>query len=370
MKIVESRWYAETREPTVELRSRLKGLGLLDLLASYGTDAQRTAAIRFDLPLLPTELRTAVELLTLGDRVEAAAAEKILSADLITGLKHIGIVRDVNGCVDLDGLRLVHHCGVVAFCERPHVAAKLYYGNDSLALGRLLFPARGHVLDLCAGVGTQSLLSALTADTVVAVEQQPSVASLFTVNAILNSVEARIDLRLGDLEEPVRGVRFDQICCNPPLLPIPDRLAFPLVGNGGPDGLAIVKRVVGALPELLRDGGRCHMVATLLGSSEGPDVSALRCLAEQGSLDVLLILPCREPLRPEAPMLEGLTLTASDYGGIEPALARTAFLESFASRGADFLYSALMVIRRTPAGGHSKIETTQHYVRGDAFWTM
>ncbi len=39
--------------------------------------------------------------------------------------------------------------------------------------------------------------------------------------------------------------RFDLICMNPPLLPIPSGLGYPFIGDGGPDGLAVTRRVWG-----------------------------------------------------------------------------------------------------------------------------
>ena len=360
----------EEREAIRELGRRLIALGLGDLLASYGSEEVRIDTLRFDLPLLPMPIRVLAKLFVLGEPVKVTIAEALLSQEVITVLMHLNILHSHGDLLDLSPLRLVSHFGVWIFCEQPNVAAHLYYGNDSLALGRMLFPARGRVLDICAGVGTQGLLCALTADFVVAVEQQQAAVALFALNAVLNGVDEKIELRLGDLVEPVAGETFDRICCNPPLLPVPDSLPFPVVANGGPDGLSTVNRLIAALPGLLRDGGRCHIVGTLVGSGEGPDICALQKLVEEGGLDVILILPCRESLAPTARMLDSMALTASRYSGVDLETARRAFLDSFAAMGVDHLYSFLMAAM--PARGRHKgrIEMTQHYLRGSSFWTV
>jgi len=348
----------------------LRASGLVDLLAVYGTEQQRMNALRFDLALLPPRLRTLVRLFVLGDALPFGEIDSLLPWSWISSLTYLGIVREQGESIQLDDYRLVYHFGILVFCEKPDISATLYYGNDSLALGRLMMPARGRVLDVCAGVGTQGLLCALTAESVVSIERESRVVLPFAINAGLNRLEGKIHLRIGEFGEHLDGDTFDMICCNPPLLPVPDGLPFPIVGNGGPDGLGIAKTLLSLLPSLLRPRGLCRIVGTLVGDDRGPDTRAIQSLAEGGNLDVLLIVPCGEPLCPGSAMLDALASTASQYGDVGVDEAREAFCAHFASMAVDRLYSFLMVARHAGGRGLGHVELTRHYLRGSSFWTV
>jgi methylase of polypeptide subunit release factors len=90
-------------------------------------------------------------------------------------------------------------------------------------------PARRRVakaLDMCCGSGAQALLLARQADEVVAVDVNPRSLRLAEAGLILNGVE-NVELRCGDLFEPVDGERFDLVVANPPYVLSPAvQLAF------------------------------------------------------------------------------------------------------------------------------------------------
>ena len=74
-------------------------------------------------------------------------------------------------------------------------------------------------LDLGTGCGVQSLHLARHAGQVVATDLNPRALALAEMTAMINSVE--IDLRQGNLYEPVAGERFDLITSNPPYVMSP-----------------------------------------------------------------------------------------------------------------------------------------------------
>ncbi|HEY8520461.1 MAG TPA: HemK2/MTQ2 family protein methyltransferase [Gammaproteobacteria bacterium] len=74
------------------------------------------------------------------------------------------------------------------------------------------------VLDLGTGSGICALAAARWARRVVAVDINPAAVRCAGANALLNGLEQRIDLRHGDLFEPVAGERFDLVLFNPPFL--------------------------------------------------------------------------------------------------------------------------------------------------------
>jgi release factor glutamine methyltransferase len=72
------------------------------------------------------------------------------------------------------------------------------------------------VLDLGTGSGVLAVAAARTARSVVAVDINPAAVRCARINALLNGVEDRVEVREGDLFDPVAGERFDVVLCNPP----------------------------------------------------------------------------------------------------------------------------------------------------------
>lgn len=131
----------------------------------------------------------------------------------------------------------------------------------SLFLLRHLDVAEGEeVLDLGTGAGFAAVLAARRAKRVVATDLVPECAALAAQNALLNGVGDRVEVRVGDCYEPVKGMTFDLIVSGPPQMPTPpdrerdDWLAR--ADNGGEDGWAVLDRLIRGAPEHLRPGGR------------------------------------------------------------------------------------------------------------------
>jgi release factor glutamine methyltransferase len=121
------------------------------------------------------------------------------------------------------------------------------------------------VLDLCTGSGVLavSLAKELPAARVVATEISDAAAAIARRNVERNDVADRVDVRLGDLWEPVAGERFDLIVSNPPYIAsavIPTLAAEvkrePILAlDGGPDGLVFYDRICAAARSHLEPGG-------------------------------------------------------------------------------------------------------------------
>jgi release factor glutamine methyltransferase len=111
------------------------------------------------------------------------------------------------------------------------------------------------VLDLGTGSGVCAIFAARHARRVVAVDINPAAARCAGINARLNELEHRIEVRAGDLFAPVTGERFDLITFNPPFLcgaprsdrdrawrslDVAERFAAGLREHLKPEGLALV----------------------------------------------------------------------------------------------------------------------------------
>ncbi len=114
------------------------------------------------------------------------------------------------------------------------------------------------VLEIGAGLGLAAVLAARAGAHVTATDVVPASIDAIRTNAALNGVT--IDARLGDGWAPVGTERFDLVCTNPPQMPTPpgrDRDdAEAAADNGGPDGWALLDRVIADAPAHLERGGR------------------------------------------------------------------------------------------------------------------
>ena len=77
-------------------------------------------------------------------------------------------------------------------------------------------PQDAPVLDIGTGSGALAIAAAQTAGRVVAVDVNPAAVTCARINALLNGVEDRVQVRPGDLFEAVADERFGAVLCNPP----------------------------------------------------------------------------------------------------------------------------------------------------------
>jgi hypothetical protein len=291
---------------------------------------------------LSEPLQNLARLFARGQAAEAAEIESCLPPEVISTLEALGILNRSEGVVTAGEYRLVYHLGLFLFCQALTSSAKLYYGNDSLALGRLLLPVEGRALDLCTGAGAQALVCAQTAAFVTAVDMEPLAGTVFWINAALNDLCDKVEFLIGDLWEPVAGRRFDRICCNPPFMPVPPGVHYPRYADGGSDGLVVVRRVLAGLPEALAPDGLCQVVGAILGDSEGPELSSLESLAARARLKLELFCPTCEEL--DGTMLASCAATALDCDGDG---VKQAFRDHWAGLGATRIYYFLLSATHT-----------------------
>jgi release factor glutamine methyltransferase len=123
------------------------------------------------------------------------------------------------------------------------------------------------VLEIGTGIGLAAVRAARAGARVIATDVVEVAVRCARENAVLNGVADRVEVRLGDAFEPVRGLVFDLICTSPPQMPTPpDRErtdAMAAADNGGRDGWSLLDRVIAGAPAHLQPGGR--LVFTLFG---------------------------------------------------------------------------------------------------------
>lgn len=143
--------------------------------------------------------------------------------------------------------------------------------EDTFMLAESLDARLGErALELGTGCGLLAVLMALAGAQVVATDVNPRALACARVNARAHGVEQSVDLRLGDLFEPVRGERFDLVVFNPPYLPVREPRGGELerAWEGGPDGRKVIDRFLDGLPQHLSSRGRAMFVHSSLAKPE------------------------------------------------------------------------------------------------------
>jgi release factor glutamine methyltransferase len=134
--------------------------------------------------------------------------------------------------------------------------------------------ASSRALDLGTGTGIGAVFAARRGFRVVATDLNPEAVRCATLNALLNRVEDRIEVREGDLFAPVAGEVFDLILFNPPFFrgTPQDRLDLAWRGTD------VLERAAKHLPPALAPGGTGLIVL----SDHGDGQELLTGLAAQG----------------------------------------------------------------------------------------
>ena len=146
---------------------------------------------------------------------------------------------------------------------------ELFTGEDASLIGDPRAVER--VLDLCTGCGCLAVLAALRFPNaaVDAVDISADALAVAARNVAGHGLEERITLHQGDLFGPVGDARYDLIVSNPPYVDAAGMAALPpecrhepvLALDGGPDGIAVVRRIIDNAPRHLtaRAGLLCEV---------------------------------------------------------------------------------------------------------------
>jgi len=127
------------------------------------------------------------------------------------------------------------------------------------------------VLDMGTGCGILAIIAAKKeAKKVVATDMNPHAVECARQNAKVNQVASRIEVRQGDLFQPMRKAeRFDIIVFNAPYLPSSPREQGTWIGRswaGGPTGRKLIDRFILDAPHYLKRRGKILLVQSSLAN--------------------------------------------------------------------------------------------------------
>ncbi len=128
------------------------------------------------------------------------------------------------------------------------------------------------VLDMGTGCGILAILAAKKARMAVATDLNPHAVEYAKMNAKLNKVADKMDIRLGDLFQPLKqNERFSLVLFNAPYLPSSPQEEKTWIGRawaGGPTGRQLIDRFVSEVPRYLSESGRILLVQSSLSNVE------------------------------------------------------------------------------------------------------
>jgi len=160
------------------------------------------------------------------------------------------------------------HCRDLAFQISPHVYEP---AEDSfLAADNLNIKENDDVLDIGTGCGILAIAAAKTARSVVAIDINPHAVNCTKQNADINNLTYKIEVRIGDLFQPVQpNEKFSLVIFNAPYLPSDPKEDKSWIGKswaGGPTGRQLIDRFIKEAPKHLRRKGRILLVQSTLSN--------------------------------------------------------------------------------------------------------
>lgn len=295
-----------------------------------------------------------LRLFYLGQSVPSDVAREALAPMKLGDLVESGLLQTQTGHVRATASLAPFHDVLLlndfgfAITNRPlasdHVIAA---GRASLGLAAMT-PRRAvqSALDVGTGSGVHAFRLASHSRRVIATDLNPRAANFVRFAAKINEA-LNIEVRLGDLYEPVRDQQFDLIVANPPFVISPD--ATLVFRDGGRRGDEISQRTVRGLTELLAEGG--FGVVAFNWAHENPDDTAqvFRQWLAGAACDVwLLKVQTQDPLLYAANWLRA----AEERGGLPYADKLDSWLAYYEKLGIRHISTGVVVLRRRTAGRH------------------
>ncbi len=137
---------------------------------------------------------------------------------------------------------------------------------DNLEVERM-----SRALEIGTGTGLIAILTSRKARMVIATDVNPHALDCTLKNIIANKAY-NVELRMGDLFEPVKDEKFDLILFNTPYLPTEEDETvcdeLDAAWNGGPSGRDVIDRFLDGVKDHLNPGGKVQLVQSSLSDNE------------------------------------------------------------------------------------------------------
>lgn len=158
--------------------------------------------------------------------------------------------------------------GILAVRDRADAPGhgQVYLGDDGLRFAEAIMRVRptGSTLEIGCGSGLVSAALALSCETVLGIDVASDCVEATRVTASLNGLSGKVSAIEGDLLTADFPASFDCVVANLPGVPVPVSLAYPCAGDGGPDGLRLIRHLLGRAPRWIRRPASSARDAVLL----------------------------------------------------------------------------------------------------------
>lgn len=308
---------------------------------------------------------------SLGEPIERDFLEECLGDEAIQHFKQLDILNYDDSNAWLNNYILTSYCNcyflvsnVYYYPTNQNNEQKPYIGIDTYWLSRMVVNrTHGRVLDLCTGSGIQGILAAKTSTYVVGVDIDLKSVLIAQFNIVLNEVDDRMEVHQGDLYNAIdEAERFDFILANPPFIPIPNSIEFPISGDGGEDGMQLIKRIVCGYDKYLKFDGEGIMIGQAIGDSE-------HLLLEKELIYLLkhfsaqLIVNGKTIIENQA---NGFAILANRINSNTGELAQSEmWIEMYKRLGAEYFYNFTLNAKKTGQGYLNVMRVNDNWNKND-----
>jgi len=325
------------------LAERLRGIGLspalLAKLARTGErldDALRTPMRTWHARRMGEPAAVALRAFVLGDPVEHAEARAALG-DVEPLVEH-GLLEERDGGL-VSPLLLAILGDLHCFGDRVGTGGVVPAGGVTVELARAAMPRApvDAALDLGCGAAPVALLLARVARRVVATDVDPRALALARFN-VRFARATNVELRQGDLFEPVRGERFAVVAAQPPFVALREGAARSTFAHGGARGDELPLRMLGGLGEHLAQGGRAIIASDWPAFDGEPLDARVRAALGGAPANVAVLASPSKNLDEYCTLYAAAEHTTLDAAFASAAMAQRDHLDALGVRGIVFAF--------------------------------
>ena len=163
--------------------------------------------------------------------------------DVGRALVDASLVTSDDGTYRTGRWRLSAFSGLLIAADRDYgTEHEVHLGEDSLRFTHAVLAAtpRDAVLDIGSGSGVATAAAARTAGSVRAIDVLPDAVEATGLTCALNPGGAEVTAEARHFAD-VDLTEFDHVIVNLPGVPVPAGMPYPTAGNGGPDGLDLIR---------------------------------------------------------------------------------------------------------------------------------
>ncbi|OOM77114.1 methyltransferase [Clostridium sp. BL-8] len=294
------------------------------------------------------EIKELILFFYLGIPIEERYINKFLSKPIKDLLFSYGIIQKCDTMLRA-AKALIPYNDIYVFADFPYFyptcldkTSPIYIGIDSFLLSSLL-PCKKYqnILDLCTGSGIHSILLSKSNAKVTGIDITEEALETAKLNAIINDCESSATFIKSDIFSNV-SEKYDLIIANPPTQVIPENVQYPLIGDGGEDGLKIIRKIINNLDNYLDDNGVFYSIVQLLGDNNEPKyLNELKTISKNKNWRTKTIIHERMPLTLQAKTMSGCSskIYNKTYNEAE-------WVEYYNKQNLTYLYNVIIKIEK------------------------